>query len=153
MSTSLPDSSAVDEAIVQRLSGDPALAALMPDGVYWDVAAGNAQAFVTVSLIDASDQYLFDAASGEEIETLTYEAKAWVLDTSGQSALRAAAARIHQLLHGEALPVIEGFACLAILRRGRVRRTYVDTINDVRWLQRGGRYQVTVQPLSPTPLG
>jgi hypothetical protein len=153
MTALLPDSSAVDEAIIQRLSGDAALAALMPDGVYWDVAAGNAQAFVTVSLVDSQDQYLFEAAQGEEIETLTYEAKAWVLDTSGQASVREAAARIHQLLHGEALPVIDGFACLAILRRGRVRRTYVDTINDVRWLQRGGRYQVTVQPLAITVPG
>jgi hypothetical protein len=149
VSVTLPDSSAVDEALLQALRTDTTLAALMPGGVYWDVGPSNLQAFVAVSLIEASDRYTFQAANGEELETLTYEVKAVVLETSGQDALRPAAARIHEILQGGLL-TIDGFDCLAVLRQGRIRRTSVDLLNDLRWLHRGGRYQVTVQPL-PTP--
>jgi hypothetical protein len=143
---SLPDSSAVDEALIQHLSGDAPLAALLPGGVHWDVAPANRTAFVVVSLVDAVDADGFQAPAGEATETLIYEVTAVVADSSGQAALRPAAARLHEVLQGALFP-IEGFDCLAVLRQGRQRRTVVDPINDVRWLQRGGRYQVTVQPL------
>jgi hypothetical protein len=142
---SFSDSSAVDEAIIQHLRADAELAGLLPDGVFWDVAPPNATAFVVVSLVDAVDGATFDAVAGGADEVLTYDVLAMVSDSSGEAVLRRAAARLREVLQGAVLP-IDGFDCLAVLRAGRRRHTVVDPINDVRWLQRGGRYQVTVQP-------
>lgn len=143
----LPDSSAVDEALVQRLETDPDLAALIPDGVSWDVAPPNVTTCITVSLVEAVDDWSFQAAEGSGEERLVYEVLAITMDTSGEDSVRTAAARIHTLLHGETVLTIAGFDCLAMLRQGRVHRTRVDLLSDVRWMQRGGRYQVIVQPL------
>jgi hypothetical protein len=145
--SALPDSSAVDEALVQVLAADAALEGLVPEGVYWDIAPPNVRLFVSVSLVDSQDRWIFGAHEGEGEETLLYEVKVMTQDTTGEDALRAAAARVHQLLQVDGLGAIPGFECQSVLRQGRVRRTMVDPTSDVRYLQRGGRYQVVVQPL------
>ena len=146
----MPDDGAVDEALIQRLSTDAALSALMPHGVYQDVAPPNATAFVIVSLVDGSDTYVFGpGAESLGTVTLLYDVRAVGLETSGEASVRPAAVRIRELLQGELLD-IDGFECLAVLRQRRISQNRVDPINDVRWLHRGGRYEVTVQPL-PTP--
>jgi hypothetical protein len=138
-----PDGSEVDEAIVALLAGDATLAGLMPDGVWFDVAGADATAFVLVRLLEHSDDYTFEP--GRPQETATYVVQAVCLDSTATATARAAARRIHALLMTAPL-AIESYACLAVLRQGRIRLTTYDPTGDIRWQHRGGHYVITVQP-------
>lgn len=138
----MPDSGAVDAAIVARLAGDTALMALMKDGVYFDVAASGKTKFVIVSLATSVDDHEF---CGTAFEESTYLVKAVTLGTSGTE-VRTAAARIHVLLQNAPLTV-SGYANVLLRRSEYVRYTEVDDVdNDIRWQHRGGRYDVWVSP-------
>ena len=138
-----PDGSEVDEALVALLEGDAALAALMPDGVWFDVAAADATAFVLVRLLEHEDDYSFQP--GRPQETATYVVEAICLESTGTATARDAGRRIHALLMTGTL-AIESYGCLAVLRRGRIRLTTYDPTGDIRWQRRGGHYVITVQP-------
>lgn len=138
----MPDSGAVDAAIVARLAGDATLMGLMTDGVYFDVAASGKTKFVIVSLTTSFDDHEFCGTAFEEV---TYLVKAVTLGTSGAE-VRAAAARIHALLQGVQLTVA-GYTNALLRRTEYVRYTEVDDVdNDIRWQHRGGRYEVWVSP-------
>jgi hypothetical protein len=137
---SLPDSSAIDSALLARLQADTALAALLPDGVWMDEAPQGSQRFVIVSLVDANDEAVF---GGRAIEEVTYLVKAVALSTANGN-VRAAAARIDAILEDGALTV-DGYTFMDMHRTGRIRGTEVDDLDaSLRWLHRGGRYQVRV---------
>ena len=139
----MPDSSAIDTALVTALAADAALHTLMPDGVHFDQAPAGATRFVIVSLIDATDEGMF---GGRAFEEAVYLVKAVALSTTAGN-VRAAAARIDALLEDGAL-TIPGFVLMRLQRDGRVRTTEVDEQNpDIRWEHRGGRYQLQAQPL------
>ena len=134
-----PDSSAIDAAIVARLQSDPTLAALMPEGVYMDIAPPGVQRFVIVSLVIAEDQAVF---SERAIEDIRYAVKAVMMTTTGTSGIKEAAAQIDALLEDQPLTVA-GYEWMASYREERIRYTEIDDIDStIRWHHRGGRYRV-----------
>lgn len=133
-----PDSSIIDEVLLQRLLSDAQLKSLCPDGVWWDAADEKSQRFVIVSLADHSDEPVF---GGRGWEDSLYLVKAVMLNSAGGS-VRAAAARIDALLN-EWNTDVPNFGHLSAHREARVRITERDSENSaIRWLHRGGRYRV-----------
>jgi hypothetical protein len=142
----MPDTSAIDEAILARLQGDAALLALMPDGVYFDIAAQGKRQFVIVSQLTHED---VDAMTGRPPsiwERPTYLVKAVMVGTSA-TAVRQAAFRIHELLQGapqapaEPLPIV-GYALMICHRTERIRYSEIDAETNERWNHRGGHYEL-----------
>ncbi|MES2341718.1 MAG: hypothetical protein V4597_08570 [Pseudomonadota bacterium] len=147
---SLPDSAEIDRALVSMLLADTALQALMPDGVYIDQAAPNAQRFVIVSLADQEDvpKYGDPNVPGSSVayESALYLVKAVALGSDTDA--DAAAARIRHVLEDQVLtqgsPVgVPGYTWMTCHREGRVVMTEVDAQDpNVRWEHRGGHYRV-----------
>lgn len=139
------DPSEVDAAILAVLRNDPELRALMPGGVYFDVAPPGRTQYVVVSMEFHEDAYTFD---GPALETTLYLVKAIERISDGDGNTKRAAARIHELLQDQPL-TITGYVHSATTRTGRARDTEADEIdNDARWQHRGGRYQVIVAPVA-----
>lgn len=141
----MPDSSAVDDALIAHLRSDVgtgSLSELCPDGVWWDIAPNGSEKFVIVSLTFHEDEYDF---GGVLAERSLYLVKAVMKDTKGTNAL-AAAARIHALLQDVVL-TITGYNHMETRRQERIRYPEVD-VNDpkTRWQHRGGRYALVVSP-------
>jgi hypothetical protein len=133
-----PDSTAIDQAVLQVLITDPTLAALMPDGVYWDVAKPKAKRFVIVSLVEALDEPVFGQRAFEDV---LYLVKAVALESTGGD-VKAAADRIDALLEDGTL-LISSFVHMVTCREARIRYTEVDEVDDtIRWQHRGGHYRV-----------
>lgn len=136
----MPDSSAIDTALLAKLNGDDTLIALMPNGAHWDEAPAGSTRFVIVSLVDSSDVGQF---GGRSYEDALYLVKAVALSTSGGD-VKAAAARIDALLENGTLAPT-GYTLMTMQRESRVRYTEVDEADAaIRWQHRGGRYQVMV---------
>lgn len=134
----MPDSSAVDAAIVSALLNDTTLMALMTDGVFWDQAKPGAEKFVIVSLVDEADEGKF---GGRAYEDALYLVKAVALGSSGAD-VKTAAARIDTLLEDKSLTA-SGYAWMTAHREARVRYTEVDDVDpSIKWQHRGGRYRV-----------
>lgn len=124
------------------LRTDPELAALMPDGVFYEQAPPGSRAFVLVSLIDSVDVPAY-AGSGTRraYEDILYLIKATELSTSGAK-VTDAAARIDTLLE-DATYAIAGFVLMASFRVNRIRAIEVDDLDpDLRWQHSGGNYRV-----------
>lgn len=138
----MPDSSAVDAAVIGRLLADGTLQGLMPDGVYWDVAPHGKTKFVIVSQVIHEDVGMMQ---GTAFERFTYLVKAVELTTTGAN-ITAASARINALMD-QASFTIAGYGLMASYRIERIRFTEVDETNaDLRWQHRGGNYEVYVSP-------
>lgn len=136
----MPDSGDVDAALSAKLLADGALAALTPDGVWFDAAKKGALKFVLISLINEDDEQMF---GGRAFEDGLYLVKAVMQETSTANA-KAAAARIDALLDGGTLTVA-GYTLMRMQRMNRVRLTEVDETNaDLRWQHRGGHYALQV---------
>ena len=139
----LADSSDVDAAICAALSADAELSALMPGGVWYDVAAPGVDRFVLVSMLTHEDQRGF----GERgFEVFLYLVKAVALGTNGADA-KAAAARIDAVLEGAQLTAT-GYYWTNCQRVERIRIKEFDDLSDVTWQHRGGHYEVWVQPIN-----
>ena len=135
------DSNAVDLALVALL-GDPALAALMPGGVFFDYHKGPVTQFVIVSAVTHLDDAKF---GGTNYEVFRYLVKAVEKETTGAN-VKAASARIHALLMESPL-VASGYTHMQTERVGRVRFTAIDEVDqDGRWQHRGGVYEVWMSP-------
>ena len=134
------DASGVDAALLARLASDATLAAMMPDGVYFDIAAPGSTAFVIVSLMAHETEYQLQQETAWEI--YTYMVKAVTIGTSGLSA-KAAADRIHELLQNAELHP-DGYYDMRCQRTERLRNTEVDEASDARWQHRGGLYEIWV---------
>jgi hypothetical protein len=136
----MPDSSAIDAALVAKLGADLTLLGYMPNGVYVDEAPPGMTRFVIVSVVEAHDEAQFGSRAFEDI---TYLVKAVGLSTAVPD-MRAAAARIDALLEqGTLAPT--GYTLMTMRRVERVRFTEVDDLDrSLRWQHRGGRYQVVV---------
>jgi len=139
------DASAIEAALVSKLAGDPALAGLMPDGVYWDLAKQGATRFVIVSL--STSRVLTEISDGETLRSFVYVVKA-IANVSGGSLLADADRRIHALLHHGTLDVSAAGCSLMVMRYvDRVRITEPDAADvAARWQHRGARYEITVTP-------
>jgi hypothetical protein len=140
----MADSSAIDNALLAKLGADATLLGYMTNGVYWeDEAPAGATRLVEVSLVSANDEPMFGARAYEDI---VYRVKAveQIRTGTGAGNIRAAAARIDELLDGQDLD-IEGYGVMVMQRIERIRATEVDDSNtDIRWRHRGGLYQVMV---------
>jgi len=135
-----PDSSAIDEAIVQALRADTLLTSYMPDGVWVDEAPANSKRFVIVSLVEEVDPQGFD---GRAMEDAVYLIKAVGLKSTNPN-MRGAAVRIDTALNDQPLSV-SGYQSMVIFRENRIRTTEIDDIdNTIRWYHRGGRYRVVI---------
>lgn len=138
----MADSSDIDNAVSAKLGADATLLGLCPNGVYIDVAPPNAERFVLVSIRDAGDEATFDA--GPAIESVVYAVKAVMLKSAGGDA-KAAAARIHALLHDQPLTVA-GYTWVTMHRDEddpRIRYTELDDRDpSIIWAHRGGNYRV-----------
>jgi hypothetical protein len=142
----LPDSGEIDNALVEVLSADAQLMALVPDGVYFDEAPQGMQAFAIVSLIEGPTRAQMGAPTERRAaEEAEYIVKAVLLSGSSADA-REAAARIDDLLEDQTIP-IDGFTCLSIVRTGRIRDTEIDEADaSIRWQHRGGHYRILAAP-------
>lgn len=138
----MPYSGDVDSALVSKVLGDAQLAALMPDGVYWDVSASGKTRVVIVSLLSPSVTYAFDAGAFEE---KLYLVKAVELNTSAAN-VKAAAARIDALLNGGTL-ALTTYDLMNMELREPIHYAEPDPANkDARWQHYGGVYAVYVSP-------
>lgn len=137
------DPSDIDTALLARLADDAPLKALVPDGVWWDVAPPLAKRFVIVSLVIGDAHASFD--QGRAVEDARYLVKAVMLSGVPGANIKAAAARIDALLEDQPLTA-PGFTWSTTHRdgeAGRIRHTEVDEVDDtIRWLHRGGYYRV-----------
>lgn len=133
----------MDAAITAKLAGDAALMALLPDGVYFDLAPEGSKAFVLVAHLAHVDEPLLNGETAWE--QFTYLVKAVAPGPTAETA-KAGAARIHELLEG-ALLMPEGYVDMHCARVERVRALERDDINEVRWNHRGGHYEVWVSPV------
>jgi hypothetical protein len=140
----MPDSSAIDNALIALLGADATLLSYCTNGVYWDEAPPNSTKFVIVSFVDQHDEPMFNATAFEDG---LYLVKAVMLSTAGGD-VKAAADRIQTLLHQQPLTVA-GYGVSVMRRDSRVRMTEVDEVDSsIRWFHRGGNYQVVA---SATP--
>jgi hypothetical protein len=136
------DGSEVDAALLAILQGDATLSALMPDGIWFDVANPGATRFVIVAQLAEADEPMFGATA---FESYTYLVKAVAPGKSAKDTVLPAARRIRELLDG-ALLTPDGYGDMRCARIERVRYSELDEINDVRWHHRGGHYEVIVSP-------
>ena len=135
------DTSTVEAAVMAILAGDAALMALLPGGVYWDIAPAGLTAFAIVSQIDHDDAMVM--APAPVWERPLYLVKA---TTKGASrvAVTQAAARIYELLHAAPLAA-EGYTLMLMQRIKRVPNyVEVDELTDERWAHCGGHYEILV---------
>ena len=141
----MADRSLVDAALLGVLANDAQLAALCPDGVFWDLAPHGARAFVIASLFDGTETPALDAQT--LYERAVYVVKAVVL-TSGGTVTRDAAARIHELLqHAELDLAPAGYAAMVCRRIEPLRYVELDPAEkSARWQHRGGQYEVWSYP-------
>ena len=137
----MPDTAAVDTALLAKLGADATLTTLMPGGIWFDVGPHGVEKFVLVAQLAHEDHYLF---GGSAWEVITYLIKAVALSTSVTDA-KAAASRIHTLLQDGTLTPT-GYGLMRMQRAERVRFTEVDQQTDARWQHSGAHYEVWVQP-------
>lgn len=134
-----------------KLQNDAALLTVMPNGVYFDQGPPESTRLVIVTLTDEVDGVGFD---GRAFEDALYQVKAVALAdpriatavASANSAVRAAALRIDELLNRQALTVT-GYSTMTMQRERRVRYTDPDDADpSVEWFHRGGVYRVVMSP-------
>lgn len=137
MARPMANSSLILNALIAKLGSDAALLALMPNGVYEDVAyAARGTRFVIVSQILSTDVSLF--VRGRAFEHGLYLVEARTRDGGD---VNAAAARIDALLEDGTLTVA-GYHAVTMHREEFIRAVEVDDVDlTIRWQRRGGRYR------------
>jgi len=144
----VPDSSAVDTAVITHLASDATLATLLPGGVHFGLAPQGQTAFALVTIDETADVAVFAETPAERraIEVITY-AVAAVVQTSAMGPATAAAARIDALLEDQPLTV-PGYGWLSTVRVERIRDPGELDPSDksIRGQHHGGRYRVHVTP-------
>lgn len=147
----MANSSNLDRALVDVLGADPILAALMPDGIFFDVGSHGARAFVIVGVLSSRDEHMFNGRAYEDPE---YLVKAVHMDTTADNA-DAAAARIDAVLEAAPPLTINGYSYMTLRRIERIAYTEVDDVDQsIRWQHRGGRYEFAAcegGSVSPVP--
>jgi Concanavalin A-like lectin/glucanases superfamily len=143
LATQPPATSAIHRAVTAQLQGDAALRALLPDGIWADVAPPGKTKFALVDVFDAVDESVF---GGRAIESVRYAVRATVLG-SAPDTVRAAADRIDVLL-SEVTLTIPGYVFMSCCRDDdQPLIDYVEqnaTDATIVWRHAGGHYRVTV---------
>jgi hypothetical protein len=144
------DSGDVDAALVSRLSEDPTLKSLLPDGVFFDEAPQGAQRFALLKVTDHTDDDGLDGVKA--FEHFLYLVKAVIYSTSGSDAKKAAK-QIDALIHGGPRLTPANYLVVRQRRASYVRYAEPDVNPDARWQHRGGEYLIDVAPLPQTAAG
>lgn len=139
---SVQDPSEVDAALTAKLLNDATLMALVPDGVFFDVAPQGATRFLILSAETHDDEGMQTDTTA--YETFIYVIKAVTSNTSGLD-VKTAAARLKTLLHYGTL-TITGYSLMRMKMIERIRYTELDEDKDLRWQHRGGRFELMVSP-------
>lgn len=138
------DSGDIDTAVITALKADAALTALMPDGVYLEIARPGSKRFVVVNLFDSLDDDVF---GGRGIESNLYAVQAVALASLSTLAdMKAAAKRIDVVL-GDATFGVNGYSLMACYRDepGRIVRSDADPLDaSIVWHHYGANYRVDV---------
>lgn len=140
----MADSSEVDGAIVTLLQNDAQLKAILPSGIFFDVATQDAKKYAVITLMNHDDTYVFQEVG---FEIFTYFIKAVTLGESGLE-VKNASQRIYTVLQSATL-VVPGYVQMRIERTKYRRWSEVDSVTGARWQQRGGQYDVWMQPTTP----
>jgi hypothetical protein len=144
----MSDSSAIVNAVMQKLGADLELLALVPNGIHEDVGPVSAQRFVVVSQIIATDTAVLHQGRVIEDALLLVEARVRTAGADASTAAQAAA-RIDALLEDGTLDV-PGYQLRSMVREEFVRGTEVDEVDpSIRWKRRGGRYRVSLYRGTP----
>lgn len=138
------DATEVERALIGKLGADPELAALLPDGVFYDVAPIGSTRFAIVSL--TSSRSLDELNSAETLRALVYLVKAVVLG-SASSTVADADWRIQELIDRQPLDLPPEAGATLMVARWVERVRYTETVNDDVWQHRGARYEITVTPI------
>lgn len=139
-----PEPSDIDTALRDKLVADATLRAVMPDGVFWNVAASGAKRFVILAVIDSIVEH--DALGAvAHVDTL-YQVEARGLSTTDPD-MRGAIVRINELLDTPAATLtVAGFELIALRQEAPTRgpEELDDVDPKVRWYRRGGHYRVVM---------
>ena len=146
-----PNSGAIDSALLAVLQGDAALNALMPDGVYFNVAAPGRTRFVLVGVFDEIDEGIFGQRN---IENALYFVKAVGLSRSTTlGTMKQAAHRIDELLELQPLAIAD-YSFMDCVREERLADTVPDPADlSLFWFHFGGHYRVRVAWPDPVTTG
>jgi hypothetical protein len=138
------DATEVERALIGKLAADATLAALLTDGVYYDIAPIGSTRFAIVSL--STSRGLDEINDGETFRALIYVIKAVVLG-SASTTVAGADKRIQELVDRQPLDLPPAAGAELMVARWVDRIRYTETIaNDV-WQHRGARYEITVTPI------
>lgn len=136
---------AIYAALTAKLLADAPLMALMPDGIYRDLASAGKTNFIILSKASDFRAYMFQ---GMAYEAVTYLVKAVSFSKSGTVAEQAAA-RMLTLLQDGSL-TITGYTLMVMQLAedgGTVEYVEPDEANlDARWQHRGWNFDITVSP-------
>jgi hypothetical protein len=139
-----PETGAIDRALLEVLQADAELAALMPGGVWFGLAAKNLTQFVLITLQDGTDDGVFEHRG---LESLVYAVQAIGLSRDVSLAtMRDAAARIDALLDDTAAPLATpvDYASIDCAREKPLATSVVDEVNkELHWHHFGAFYRVT----------
>ena len=137
----MPNSGDIDSALLAYLGSDAQLLALCPNGAYYGEAPPGMTRFVIVQMLTEFDEGVFQTRAIEDALVMV-EARGLIEPGKPQPNMKAAAARIDELLEGGTLTVA-GYNTMHIHREERIRDIEVDDENpDIRWDRRGGHYRV-----------
>jgi hypothetical protein len=137
----VPNTAAIDQALIALLANDATLTAAAPGGIYRDIAPQKAATpFIIVSQMAHEDQYQLGAQAFEHVR---YIVKAVDQSTTG-SAAQTAASRIHTILQDSTLTAT-GYGSLLVQREERIAYVEPEDDSDRRWQHRGGMYYVMVE--------
>jgi len=144
-----PDSGAISSAIVAALQADATLAALMPDGVWFGLAAPGLQRFVLVVLMHGTDEELFGQRA---IEDRIYVVKAIGLSRVVTVAnMKAAAHQIDVVLERATLAPA-AFSWMDCVREEPIEDPVPDALDpSLAWHHYGGQYRIQVAWPDPVP--
>jgi hypothetical protein len=138
----MPDSTAISRAFLTLLQQDAALHALLPDGIYKNVAKPGSTRFGLVDVTDGDDRAVF---GGRAIESVVFSVKAVMLSTVTGD-LQGAADRIDALCREAVFPV-PGYVFVSCYRDHE--RSVIDYDDEdrvdtsIRYRNLGGHYRVT----------
>jgi len=142
----MPETAAIDEAVIDLLQQDLQLQAVMPDGVFWGAGPPGATRLVVVTRLGQVDAPIFGGARA--YEDVTYRIRAVALSTlpHANADARAAEARIEALLGGGTLTA-PGYTLMVARRLEPIHDTEPDAVDPaILWQVRGGDYQVMMSP-------